>query len=86
MSNTVIILFSIIASGLLYLCFFLYDSVSIKLEAKTYEWKDFKVRPYFSRFERRRLYRVLYTDRKGVFQDRICYVTRDGVKWRDDLS
>jgi hypothetical protein len=86
MSENVIILFSIIAFGLLYLGIYLYDRESIKVESRTYEWKNFKVRPYFSYYERRKLYRVLYTDRKGVFQDRVCYVTRDGVKWRDDLS
>ena len=86
MSENLVILFLIIALGLVYLGVFLYAKDSIKVEARTYEWKNFKVRPYFSRYERRSLFRVLYTDRKGVFQNRICYVTRDGLKWRDDLS
>lgn len=86
MNENVVILLLIIAFGLIYLGIFLYAKDSIKLEARTYEWKNFKVRPYFARFESRSLFRVLYTDRNGVFHDRICYITRDGLKWRDDLS
>lgn len=47
MSENLVILFLIIALGLVYLGVFLYAKDSIKVEARTYEWKNFKVRPYF---------------------------------------
>ena len=86
MREIIIILLTIPVVGLYFLIAYLYARKLLMREAEYSEWKIRKIRLYFTYFESRTLFRVLYSDKKGLDHDRICYISLDGIKWRDDLS
>lgn len=73
-------------AGLYLLIAYLFARKLLMREAEYSEWKIRKIRLHFAYFESRTLFRVLYSDKKGLDHDRICYISLDGLKWRDDLS